>query len=105
MGAAPEAHLLTPVLALAGIIFFMFCKDNKKKDTGMVLLGFATLMFGMETMSSAVGGLADVPAFRQLFIAFQNPVLGLLVGAVLTAVIQSSSASVGSCRRWPSPVR
>ena len=52
-------------------------------------------MFGMETMSSAVGGLADVPAFRQLFIAFQNPVLGLLAGAVLTAVIQSSSASVG----------
>ena len=85
----------TPVLALVGIIFFMFCKDNKKKDTGMVLLGFATLMFGMETMSSAVGGLADVPAFRQLFIAFQNPVLGLLAGAVLTAVIQSSSASVG----------
>ena len=85
----------TPVLALAGIIFFMFCKDNKKKDTGTVLLGFATLMFGMETMSSAVGGLADVPAFRQLFIAFQNPVLGLLAGAVLTAIIQSSSASVG----------
>ena len=85
----------TPVLALVGIIFFMFCKDNKKKDTGTVLLGFATLMFGMETMSSAVGGLADVPAFRQLFIAFQNPVLGLLAGAVLTAVIQSSSASVG----------
>ena len=85
----------TPVLALVGIIFFMFCKDNKKKDTGTVLLGFATLMFGMETMSSAVGGLADVPAFRQLFIAFQNPVLGLLAGAVLTAIIQSSSASVG----------
>ena len=85
----------TPVLALVGIIFFMFCKDNKKKDTGTVLLGFATLMFGMETMSSAVGGLADVPAFRQLFITFQNPVLGLLAGAVLTAIIQSSSASVG----------
>ena len=73
----------------------MFCKDNKKKDTGTVLLGFATLMFGMETMSSAVGGLADVPAFRQLFITFQNPALGLLAGAVLTAIIQSSSASVG----------
>ena len=85
----------TPVLALVGIIFFMFCKDNKKKDTGTVLLGFATLMFGMETMSSAVGGLADVPAFRQLFITFQNPALGLLAGAVLTAIIQSSSASVG----------
>ena len=73
----------TPVLALVGIIFFMFCKDNKKKDTGTVLLGFATLMFGMETMSSAVGGLADVPAFRQLFITFQNPVLGLLAGALV----------------------
>ena len=85
----------TPVLALVGIIFFTFCKDNKKKDTGTVLLGFATLMFGMETMSSAVGGLADVPAFRQLFITFQNPALGLLAGAVLTAIIQSSSASVG----------
>ena len=77
----------TPVLALVGIIFFMFCKDNKKKDTGTVLLGFATLMFGMETMSSAVGGLADVPAFRQLFITFQNPALGLLAGAVLNLIL------------------
>ena len=85
----------TPVLALVGIIFFMFCKDNKKKDTGTVLLGFATLMFGMETMSGAVAGLKDVPEFTQLFLMFRNPVLGVLAGAVLTAVLQSSSASVG----------
>lgn len=85
----------TPVLALVGIIFYMFCKSSKKKDTGMILLGFATLMFGMETMSGAVSGLGEIPAFQNLFILFQNPVLGVLAGAVLTAVIQSSSASVG----------
>jgi len=85
----------TPMLALIGIIFYMFAKDTKKKDTGMVLLGFATLMFGMESMSGAVSGLGDVPAFQQMFLMFQNPILGMLAGAVLTAVIQSSSASVG----------
>ena len=85
----------TPVLALIGIINYMFCRSSKKKDTGMILLGFATLMFGMETMSGAVAGLKDVPAFTDLFIAFKNPVLGVLAGAILTAVIQSSSASVG----------
>ena len=85
----------TPVLALIGIIFQMFSKDDKRKDTGMILLGFATLMFGMETMSGAVSGLADIPAFQNLFLLFRNPFLGMLAGAVLTAVIQSSSASVG----------
>ena len=85
----------TPVLAFIGIIFYMFLKDAKKKDTGMILLGFATLMFGMETMSGAVSGLRDVPAFQQLFILFKNPVPGVLAGAALTAIIQSSSASVG----------
>ena len=85
----------TPVLAVIGIIFYLFCKSAKKKDTGMILLGFATLMFGMETMSGAVSGLRNVPSFQQLFILFKNPVLGVLAGAVLTAVIQSSSASVG----------
>lgn len=85
----------TPILALAGIIFYMFCNDSKKKDTGTILLGFATLMFGMETMSAAVSGLRDVPAFQELFIMFQNPVLGVMAGALLTAIIQSSSASVG----------
>ncbi len=85
----------TPVLALIGIIFYMFCKDARKKDTGMILLAFATLMFGMETMSGAVSGLKDVPGFTELFVLFKNPVLGVLMGAVLTAIIQSSSASVG----------
>lgn len=85
----------TPIFAFIGIILYMFCKSIKKKDTGMILLGFATLMFGMDTMSSAVSGLGDVPAFQQLFIMFKNPVLGVLAGALLTAVIQSSSASVG----------
>ncbi len=85
----------TPILALIGIIYHMFLKDSKKKDTGMIFLGFATLMFGMETMSDAVTGLKDVPQFQQLFLAFTNPILGALAGAVLTAIIQSSSASVG----------
>ena len=85
----------TPVLAFIGVIFFMFVRDAKKKDTGVILLGFATLMFGMEAMSGAVSGLRDVPAFQQLFVLFKNPVLGVLAGAALTAVIQSSSASVG----------
>ena len=85
----------TPVLALVGIILYIFSKNSKKNDTGMILLGFATLMFGMETMSGAVAGLRDVPEFRQMFIMFTNPILGVLAGAILTAVIQSSSASVG----------
>ncbi len=85
----------TPVLALLGIVYYMFVKDGKKKDIGMILLGFATLMFGMDTMSNAVKGLRDVPQFQQLFLLFTNPVLGVAAGAVLTAVIQSSSASVG----------
>ncbi len=85
----------TPILAFIGIIMYMFLKGEKKKDTGMILLGFATLMFGMDTMSAAVKGLANVPEFTQLFTMFENPVLGLLAGAVLTAIIQSSSASVG----------
>ncbi len=85
----------TPVLALIGIVLYMFCKSNKKKDTGTILLGFAVLMFGMNTMSGAVSGLADVPAFREMFVLFKNPILGVIVGAILTAVIQSSSASVG----------
>lgn len=85
----------TPILALIGIILLMFTKINRKKDIGVVLLGFATLMFGMETMTGAVSGLKDIPAFQEMFIMFKNPILGVIVGAVLTAVIQSSSASVG----------
>ena len=85
----------TPVLALLGTILYMFSKQTKHKDVGTILLGFATLMFGMDTMSDAVSGLADIPAFQNLFLMFENPVLGVLVGAVLTGIIQSSSASVG----------
>ena len=85
----------TPILALIGTAIFMFGKSSKGKDTATILLGFATLMFGMDTMSSAVSGLRDVPAFQQLFVLFKNPILGVLAGAILTAIIQSSSASVG----------
>ena len=85
----------TPILALVGIVFYMMSKNSKRKDTGMILRGFATLMFGMETMSGAVSGLRNVPEFQQLFLTFTNPILGVLAGAVLTAIIQSSSASVG----------
>ena len=85
----------TPILALVGIVYYMFMKDGKKKDTGMIFLGFATLMFGMETMSGAVSSLKNVPEFQKMFLMFTNPILGVLVGAVLTGIIQSSSASVG----------
>lgn len=85
----------TPILAFVGIILYLFCKNAGKKDTGTILLGFAILMFGMDAMSDAVSGLSDVPKFREMFLMFENPILGALAGAVLTAVIQSSSASVG----------
>ena len=85
----------TPILALIGIICTQFGKNTKRKDTGVILLGFATLMTGMETMSGAVAGLGESPAFRSLFLLFDNPLLGLLAGALLTALLQSSSASVG----------
>ena len=85
----------TPILAVIGIILFMTSKTDKKKNIGTILLGFAVLMFGMDQMSGAVKPLTDVPQFTNLFTLFTNPVLGIIVGAVLTAVIQSSSASVG----------
>lgn len=85
----------TPILALIGIIYIMSSKSGKKNDTGTILLGFATLMYGMESMAQAVAGLRYVPAFQNLFLKFSNPLLGLLAGAILTAIIQSSSASVG----------
>ncbi len=85
----------TPILALIGIGFYMFTKSAKKKDIGMILLGFATLMFGMDTMTDSVAGLKEVPEFQQLFIMFKNQILGVLAGAILTGIIQSSSASVG----------
>ena len=85
----------TPVLALIGVIKLMGAKNTKAKDTGTILLGFATLMFGLETMSGAVSAIKDVPEFRNILISFENPLLGLVAGAVITAMIQSSSASVG----------
>lgn len=85
----------SPILAVIGIVFIMFLKSQKKKDIGMILVGFAILMFGMDTMSGAVKPLADVPEFTGILTMFSNPFLGMLAGAVLTAVIQSSSASVG----------
>ncbi len=85
----------TPVLALIGTAFTMFSKDTKKKDTGTILLGFAVLMFGMDIMSDSVAGLKDAPWFTSLFTAFENPFLAMLAGALLTGIIQSSSASVG----------
>ena len=85
----------SPVLALIGIILYMTGKNNRKKDIGEIFLGFAVLMFGMESMSGAVKPLADVPEFTNILTMFRNPILGMVVGAILTAIIQSSSASVG----------
>ena len=85
----------SPILAVIGVGFLMFSKNEKKKDIGTIMVGFAVLMFGMETMSDAVKPLADVPEFANILLMFKNPLLGMLAGLVLTAVIQSSSASVG----------
>ncbi len=85
----------TPVLALIGIFLHMFQKNKKRRDTGLILLGFAVLMFGMDVMSGSVEGLSGDPNFTKILIMFENPVLGVLAGALLTAIIQSSSASVG----------
>jgi len=85
----------TPIVALIGIIFIMFLKTDSNKNKGNILIGFAILMFGMESMSSAVKPLANVPEFTNILTMFENPVLGVIAGAILTAIIQSSSASVG----------
>lgn len=85
----------SPILAVVGIVLIMYTKSERKHDVGNILLGFTVLMFGMETMSNAVEPLGEMESFQKLFVMFSNPILGMLVGAVLTAVIQSSSASVG----------
>lgn len=85
----------TPILALVGVIYLMTGKTTKRRDTGMILLGFATLMFGLDTMSTSVSAVKDLPQFHNLILTLENPALGILIGAVLTAIIQSSSASVG----------
>ena len=89
----PESF--TPVLAAIGVVITMFAKSDKKRDIGTILIGFAVLMFGMETMSGAVEGLKDNEAFTSLLTMFSNPIMGILVGTVFTAIIQSSSASIG----------
>lgn len=90
-----KPEVFSPVLAMVGIILYLFCHSERKKDIGGILIGFAILMYGMTNMSAAVEPLKDVPGFTRLFLAFSNPVMGIIAGAVLTALIQSSSASVG----------
>ena len=85
----------SPVLAMIGVSFQLFSKSNKRRDVGTIMLGFAILMFGMQTMSGAVAPLANDPEFTQILTLFKSPILGVITGAVITAVIQSSSASVG----------
>ncbi len=85
----------SPILAAIGIIFIMFCKSERKHHLGIIFIGFALLMFGMETMSGAMEPLKDMPQFADILLMFSNPVLGLLIGVALTAIIQSSSASIG----------
>lgn len=84
-----------PVLAFIGIVLLMFCKSDKKKTVGNILVGFSLLMLGMTAMSDSVEGLKDVPEFTSILTKFTNPVLGVLAGIILTSVMQSSSASVG----------
>ena len=85
----------SPILAAIGVGFYMFSKDAKKKNLGTIFLGFTVLMTGMDTMTAAVKPLADIPEFANILLLFSNPIFGVLAGAVLTAIIQSSSASVG----------
>lgn len=85
----------TPILAIIGIAFTMMSKSEKKKTLGTIFVGFTVLIYGMDIMSDAVGGLADSPTFTNLLTSFNNPFVGILIGAIVTAVIQSSSASVG----------
>ena len=90
-----KPSFFSPILAVLGVVFVMFTKSEKKHNIGMILVGFAILMTGMEMMSGAVEPLADVPEFTNILLMFTNPILGMLAGLLLTAVIQSSSASVG----------
>ena len=85
----------SPILAIIGVAMLTFSKNDKKKDIASILVGFAVLMFGMDSMSGAVAPLKDVPEFAEVLLWFKNPILGVLAGALLTAIIQSSSASVG----------
>ncbi len=86
---------ITPIMALIGAILYIFQKKPAKRDTGMILLGFAILMYGMEAMSNSVMGLRDMPQFGEIISVLSNPIVGVLAGTIITAVIQSSSASIG----------
>ena len=91
-----KPSILGPLLAAVGIVLFMFLKGSSRRQiVGQILLGLGLLFIGMKTMENAVSGLQELPAFRELFVAFSNPLLGILVGAAVTALIQSSSASMG----------
>ena len=85
----------SPVLAIAGVVLLMMGKTDKKKSIGTIFAGFAVLMYGMEFMKESVSPLAELPAFTDMLVKFSNPVLGVLIGVVVTAVIQSSAASIG----------
>lgn len=85
----------SPIVAVIGILLIMASKKQRRKDVGSILLGFSVLMYGMELMSSSVSPLADSPAFSNFLVAFNNPILGILVGTVFTGIIQSSAASIG----------
>ena len=89
----PESF--SPLMALVGVVMIMAAKSNKRKNVGAVLIGFAILMFGMEVMKNAMAPMADMPAFTNVLTAFTNPILGVIVGTIVTAVIQSSAASIG----------
>ncbi len=84
-----------PLVALAGVVLIMFAKRSRKKDIGTILIGFSVLMVGMDMMGDAVGGLKDNASFQSILTMFENPILGVLAGLVLTAIVQSSSASIG----------
>lgn len=85
----------TPILALVGVVLYIFLKNAKTKDIGLILLGFAVLIYGMDIMTDAVAPLKESEAFGNILLMFDNPLLGVLAGALITAIIQSSSASVG----------
>ncbi|MBQ9086205.1 MAG: Na/Pi cotransporter family protein [Clostridia bacterium] len=85
----------TPILAVLGIVFYMFSRRGKRRNLGLILLGFSVLMVGMDTMSEAVSVLEDHEGFRSVLLWFENPILGVLAGMILTAIVQSSSASIG----------
>ncbi len=92
----------TPIIALVGLLLYMNEKNGKRKSIGLILLGFSVLMIGMETMSDAVSGLSENERFRSILLMFENPLLGVLAGFVLTGIVQSSSASIGILQSFTS---